>query len=175
MPFTKGFKFRRAPCVKCGEVVGVNAGRHVCAEERLRSGCAPRPGGCLLWHKSVDGRGYPQMFFRGRLRRAHRVAWELQFGPIPDGVFVCHSCDQPRCVNVAHLFLGTALDNSLDMTRKGRSWSQQNPASTHFFGASNPRLSPDGLCAAGHEMEYGTWGGRRRRICRVCDRLRHKK
>jgi hypothetical protein len=51
---------------------------------------------------------------------AHRFAWLIQHGPIPDGLMVLHHCDTPLCIRGSHLFLGTAKDNSLDMAQKGR-------------------------------------------------------
>lgn len=62
-------------------------------------------------------------FFVGnvsRTFRTHRAAWELTFGPIPNGLLVCHHCDNPPCCNPSHLFLGTVKDNATDMLLKGR-------------------------------------------------------
>jgi hypothetical protein len=73
---------------------------------------------CNEWKGRRDSNGYGRV---GKCGRAHRIAWELVNGPIPSGLFVCHRCDNPACVRVDHLFLGTSADNNRDRHAKGRS------------------------------------------------------
>ncbi len=76
---------------------------------------------CWQWKAAVAGRlGYGYMYVNGRLEYAHRISWALHVSEIPPGLWVLHKCDNPKCVNPSHLFLGTAKDNSQDMKRKGR-------------------------------------------------------
>jgi hypothetical protein len=75
--------------------------------------------GCFEWIACLDGRGYGT-FWTNRGCGAHRIAFELYCGPIPSGLWVLHHCDNRKCVNPSHLFLGTQFDNMRDMVRKGR-------------------------------------------------------
>jgi HNH endonuclease len=68
---------------------------------------------------------------KGRPLLAHRVSWEIANGPVPDGMLVCHHCDNPPCVNPRHLFLGTQSDNMNDCSAKGRVRSPKSRGETH--------------------------------------------
>jgi hypothetical protein len=78
--------------------------------------------GCWPWCGPRNMRGYGQWKFRGKTRRATRIMWEIFKGPIPDGLSVLHECDNPCCVNIGHLFLGTQTDNMRDCAEKGRNY-----------------------------------------------------
>ena len=75
---------------------------------------------CIEWTGARNAQGYGRRGFRGTNWHAHRVAWTEQRGEIPEGMCVLHHCDNPPCVNVDHLFLGTKFDNNMDKITKGR-------------------------------------------------------
>jgi hypothetical protein len=76
--------------------------------------------GCWDWQRAKDKDGYGKITVGRRHLRAHRHSWELVNGPMPDELLACHACDNPGCVNPAHIFPGTHKDNHDDRGRKGR-------------------------------------------------------
>lgn len=113
-----------------------------------------KEGECIVWIKSRT-KGYGTLRFKGVYWRSHRLSWHLGRGKIPKGKHVLHKCDNPPCVNLDHLFLGTHADNMRDMTNKGK-----NPSSrkTH--------------CPKGHPYSGNNlilMKSRNARICRICN------
>lgn len=94
----------------------------------------PGLGKCWVWTAYCLPFGHGTIKIggkRGRHHPAQRIAWELENGPVPDGMCVLHKCDVPRCVRVSHLFLGTREDNNLDMKAKGRARSRRGEKGTN--------------------------------------------
>lgn len=75
---------------------------------------------CIEWNRCVDPNGYGQLTVFGKKVSAHRLIYTMHHGLIPGGYFVCHRCDNRRCWNIDHLFLGTHMDNVRDAMNKGR-------------------------------------------------------
>ena len=100
---------------KCGKCSGETL------EERLRYYSKKNnKTGCLEWTGALNHGGYGIISCARKTKFAHRVAWELKNGEIPNGMIICHHCDNPCCINVEHLFLGTDALNSQDKVKKGR-------------------------------------------------------
>lgn len=95
--------------------------------------------GCWLWGGYVGPNGYGRFQLNNRSRSALRVSYIAHKGPVPDGMDVCHKCDERTCVNPDHLFVGTRRDNVLDCVRKGR---HRTGHMTIEGFASNRKMSP---------------------------------
>ncbi len=109
---------------------------------------------CWNWLACKTKDGYGRIFIKDKVLLAHRVSWAIHDGQIPKGLQVLHRCDNPSCVNPAHLFLGTVSDNMRDSVAKGRN---SNSKKTH--------------CSLGHEYsKENTTVSKGERSCRTCRR-----
>ena len=103
--------------------------------------------GCLEWTGALDSDGYGVYWLDGGTSRAHRVAWEIEHGPLTDGTVLLHTCDNPKCVNVNHLSIGSQSDNLTDMKEKERAAAGEDNAASKLIEDDIPRIRR--LAAAG--------------------------
>ena len=116
-----------------------------------------RGPGCWTWTGARMRTGYGSFRWASYVRElAHRAAWRIYVGPIPTGMQVCHHCDNPPCVRLDHLFLGTNADNLQDMARKGRHYSRTAPEKVRR-GANHPgtKLSAADVVVIRRELASG--------------------
>lgn len=126
--------------------------------------------GCWEYGGSADSRGYGRVFVeitpegKNKLALAHRAVYEAMVGPIPDGMLLCHHCDNPRCVRPDHVFVGSAVDNSRDMCAKGRQGSGPRPHTKRTHCPNGHPYSDDNLYLDKHGWSH----------CRTCRSMRSK-
>jgi hypothetical protein len=114
-----------------------------------------KESGCWIWTGAKSPLGYGNFWKDQKYKKAHRAGWEFYFGDIEDGLFLCHICDNPSCVNPLHMFLGTQQDNIDDMHSKGR----------HINHNTEKKVCPK----CGGEYSYCSKG---KRFCRPCHNTR---
>ncbi len=125
-------------------------------KERLELGSTPEPNsGCILWNAALTDDGYGTLSVKGKQHRAHRVAYELEIGPIPPGLQPDHLCRTHSCINTRHMELVTSRENTL----RGVGITAQQARRT--------------ACPRGHPYSPVRRGNSR--VCRICDRLRRQR
>jgi len=122
---------------------------------------------CWEWTKTLSSTGYGVIQISGRQRYAHRLAWEFTFGRIGTRLFVCHKCDNRKCCNPSHMFLGTNEENTADRHAKGRdarglrsSGSKLSPQSVREIRA----LAADGVSYSEIGRRYDVWPNAVKRV-----------
>lgn len=131
--------------------------------ERFIRKTLPAGNGCLEWVGSRNSDGYGNFWIGSKCEKAHRAAWILKAGSIPDNLQVLHSCDNPSCVNTEHLRLGTIRDNMADKMRRGRHHTakRQTCSRGHFYEKTGVQF---------FRQRHGGIG----RVCKECHKQRGK-
>lgn len=112
----------------------------------------PNKRGCWEWTSTLSKAGYGKIWYEGKQIPAHRMAWAIHRGPIPKGAMICHICDNPKCVNPLHLYIGDGFTNQQDAVNRKR---HKEARKTH--------------CPKGHPYSISnTYLWRNQRACRKC-------
>lgn len=143
-------------------------------EQRFWSNVDKRgPDECWPWTAHVNRKGYGRITADGRSRPAPQVAWSLANRcTFPVGLLACHSCDNPSCVNPAHIWPGTPSQNMLDAVRKGR-WKGSRQGQRHTSFPRFPRVRQ--LPACGHDPDHFFLDCNGSHRCRVCARATERR
>jgi hypothetical protein len=105
-------------------------------EEKFFNRIKKQSAGCWEWQGALTKAGYGLLGYQGKMEYAHRLSYKLIKGTINDGQCVCHSCDNPKCCNPEHLWLGSKKENNMDKARKGRA------KNGNLFTTNNPMKDP---------------------------------
>ena len=127
--------------------------------------------GCWEYGGKIRTDGYGSVYIndgtkKGAQALAHRVVYEGLVGPIPEGMYLCHHCDNPKCVRPDHIFVGTDADNKADMIAKGRQ------AKGDRLPAARRTHCPQGHPYSGYNLYIRKCG---RRMCRACNNARRNR
>lgn len=130
--------------------------------------------GCWEWTASLAGKGYGQMKLPKQRKQeySHRLAYMIYKGPIPDGMYICHTCDNPKCCNPDHLFLGTSSDNHIDMKQKNRHLNGEKNATAKLTEEDVVKIK---ACLAAGLSQYQTaaaFGVKQSQVSRIHRGLR---
>lgn len=162
---------KAAKCRQCGAALA-DGQRMACTLRCLLELKAKRDpvSGCWNWQRSKDACGYGTIHNRltgtSRTLKAHRVSYTEYIGEIPDGMILCHRCDNPPCINPEHLFLGTDADNCADRSQKNRTargskiWGKLTEESVRAIRADTRTIR---LIARQYHVHHSTVSGIRRR------------
>lgn len=136
-PRPSTLRHTRIACPNCGTLMSKTAKQCYRCYDRQRREAADsmladrfysyveKTDGCWIWRGPTSPDGYGVLTYHNRATRAHRLAYIIAHGAIPDGTIICHTCDNPRCVRPDHLYAGSFSDNRRDAQERNR-WARKN-------------------------------------------------